>query len=112
MYDPEKRTPWDKSIKSMKFLEHNDNYSVIHLHYDSPMFLVSERDLVDKYINFVHDGVFYSLATSVDDNYFEPIKGVVRCCNYLNLFMLREDEEYYYLNNFNQADVKVNRCII
>jgi hypothetical protein len=108
MYEPQLRSAWDKSIKSIKYLEYSENYSVVHLHYDSPMFLIAERDLVDKYVNFYHDEVYYSWASSVSDDYFEPIKGVIRCYNYMNFFSLREDEEYFYFINFNQADIKVS----
>jgi hypothetical protein len=107
MYKPEVRISWDKSIKQIKTLDSGEGYSIIHIHYDSPMFLIAERDLVDKFINFYHDGVYYSLSTSVGTEVFDPIKGVVRCLNYLNLFALTEDDQFYYLSNFNQCDVKV-----
>jgi hypothetical protein len=107
MYDPIKRALWDNSLKNIKVLTNDDTGLIIHLHYNSPMFLVSERDLVDKYMNFMQDGVFYSLSSSVDNTILTEFKDVIRCSNYINLFTLYEDTDYFYFINFNQADVKV-----
>jgi hypothetical protein len=72
------------------------------------MFLVSERDLVDKYVNFIHEGVFYSLSSSVNGGVVEEVDDVIRCVNYINVYSLYEDKDYFYFVNFNQADIKVN----
>jgi hypothetical protein len=113
MYDPAKRLYWDKSVKNIQIIRSEDNFGlVVHIHYDSPMFLIDERDLVDKYMNFFHNGVFYSLSSSVGDDIYAPVKDVIRCRNYMSLFSMYDDEEYFYFIAFNQADVKVKIYLI
>jgi hypothetical protein len=106
MFDPQIRPTWDKSIKSMNKHDGKDDSCIIHTVYSSPMLLVVARDIVDKRMSFMHNGVFYSLATSIED-IVPPEKDVIRCKNYMNLFTLSEDEENYYFVTYNQADIKV-----
>ena len=73
MLNENERNKWDKSIKSYKIIEGSEEGKeikcIIHNWMKSPLFLVSERDIVEKRYDFFHEGIFYSVESSVNDNY-------------------------------------------
>jgi hypothetical protein len=108
MFIPEIRAEWDLNIKSVQSIKYTDTYSIVHTHLKSPLFIISERDIVDKKIEFISDGICYNFKTSVDDKFFKPVENVVRCVDYINLYLITEDEEFFYFIGVNQCDAKVN----
>ncbi len=72
----------------------------------SPIFFISEREVIDKRILFSQNGISYNLSTSVD-NYVETNPEVVRCQTFINSMIITEDENNFYLNSLNQLDPKV-----
>ena len=76
MYDPEIRMKYDLSLKEFKIYEKGENYNIFRVWMHSPIFFISERDVVDKRIEFIKDDVYYNLATSVNDDYDPPNKDV------------------------------------
>lgn len=72
----------------------------------SPIFFITERDIIDKRIEFFNEGTYYYLATSVD-NYSEVNPDVVRCHTFLNASIITEDEENFYYYSLTQLDAKV-----
>ena len=76
------------------------------MHFYSPIFFISERELVDKKIEFNHEDKTYFFMSSVDD-YLPENKEAIRCKNYINTVILSEDEDNYYYDGLNQLDAKV-----
>jgi hypothetical protein len=68
IYSPELRIKWDDTIKMFKILEENKQYSIVRNWFKSPMMLVSERENLEKRIEFIYDGKIYNFSTSVNDN--------------------------------------------
>ena len=106
MFDAEIRLSYDKGIKEWKIFEKEENYIVFRGWFHSPIFLVSERDLIDKRIFFNKNGKYYSFASSIE-NYQSPQDNVIRIHNYLNALILSEDQDNFYFNCYNQMDAKV-----
>lgn len=67
MYVPELRLKWDEGFKEFVKLEGNEEVYAVKSWFKSPMFIVSERDVVDKRIEFFKDSVYYNFASSLDD---------------------------------------------
>ena len=67
IYCPEERIKWDETIKQFKILETFEDSTVIRNWLYSPIFLISERDLVDKRIDFYDNDIYYNISTSVPD---------------------------------------------
>ena len=107
MYDPEIRMKYDLTLKEFKVYEKGENYNIFKNWLHSPMFFIAERDLVNKRIEFIKEDVYYNIATSVNDDYEPLIKDVVRCKTYLNLLILKQDEENFYFHCLSQYDAKV-----
>jgi hypothetical protein len=68
MNEPEKRMKWDKSLKEYKIIEGNKENYILHYVMKSPMIFVSERDVIDKRLDFYNDDVYYDFSSSVNDN--------------------------------------------
>jgi hypothetical protein len=107
MYDTEIRKKWDSSIKTLNKIEGNDCAYLLYAHYLSPIFFISERDVVDKRVEFTNDDVYYNISSSVEDEILPPTENVVRIRNYINLFIVKQDVDYFYFRGFNQIDMKV-----
>jgi len=67
MYVPELRVTWDEGFKEFKKIEGNEEIYIVKAWFKSPMFIISERDVVDKRIEFFKDNVYYNFSSSVDD---------------------------------------------
>jgi len=107
MYSPEYRMKYDSSLKEFKVHEQGDNYFVFRQAYHKPIFFISERDCIDKRISFTKDGVYYTIATSVE-NYIPQQDGVVRIVTILNSLTITEDVENFYFHGYNQLDAKTS----
>ena len=97
---------FDSVLKDFKILEREPNYCIFYTLLHSPIFFISERDLVDKRVSFIKDDVYYNLSTSVTD-YYPLDNKAVRIDTYLNLLILRKDLNNYYFECFSQHDAKV-----
>lgn len=68
IYNPEVRTKWDTSVKLMQKLEGDNEAYVIRNWMNSPGFLISEREVIDKRFEFFYDGVYYNISASVNED--------------------------------------------
>ncbi len=67
LYNPESRLGWDKSLKVLKKLEEGEEAYVVRSWMHSPMFMVSERETVDKRVEFIYKNTYYCLSNSVPE---------------------------------------------
>ena len=74
MFDPDTRTKWDKNIKTMTIynskignLELNNKCYLVNILCNSPVAFISERDVLDKRIEFEDKGVIYNYTSSIDE---------------------------------------------
>ena len=102
------RIKWDSGLKNVELIEGEElkNY-VVDTWAKSPIYLVSERDGVEKRFIFKYNNIIYCFGTPVPDDYFPEKKNVVRIINYMNFLKLYEDDENIYFYNMNQADFKM-----
>ena len=68
LYQPELRLAWDKALKVLRKLEEGEEAYVIRSWMHSPMFMMSERETVDKRVEYFHNGVFYCHSNSVPED--------------------------------------------
>ena len=108
IYGTEIRIKWDTSLKSLELIDGEElkNF-VVDTWAKSPIYLVSERDGVEKRFVFKYNNIIYSFGTPVPDEFFPEKKNVIRIINYMNFLKLYEDDENFYFLNINQADFKM-----
>ena len=75
IYEPEWRLKWDSaSVKSLNmYTEQIDDFKIgsgmrlAKVHFYSPIFFISERDSLEKRIQFFHEGVSYNYSSAVQE---------------------------------------------
>ena len=106
------RSSWDTQLKSYKIIEGTENGSevkcIVHNWLKSPMFLVSERDIIDKRYEFFYDGKFYSCESSVNDDYYPLEENVTRINDIISIEELYEENENIVLKAITQMNTKVS----
>lgn len=108
MTSTEKRPKWDTGFKEYKNLEATDKYSVLFSWMKKPIFFVSERDAIDKKVDFFYDNEFYSFSASVSDDYIPLNKDVTRITDYIFAYHIYQDETKFYIRSLSQIDFKMN----
>lgn len=109
--DFKNRILWDENIKEMEIMEEFDNSFIIHTSYNKPIFFISERDIIEKKVDFYFNNKYYSYSSSISDELNEKYKeneDVMRILNYISVYIIEEDEENFYFKSLNQLDYKMN----
>ena len=106
------RSSWDKQLKSYKIIEGsekgNEVKCIVQNWLKSPMFLVSERDIIDKRYEFFYEGKFYSCESSVNDDYYPLDKNVTRINDIISIEELYEENDNIVLKAITQMNTKVS----
>ena len=109
MNEPEKRLKFDNTIRAYKIIE-RINKEVYLLHYicKSPMFFVSERDVVDKRYDFYEGDVYYDFSSSTKDDLIPSDENIVRITDHCSVCKIFEDNEGFNIISITQVDTKVS----
>ena len=103
------RILWDNQLKIYKVIEGNETEKCIIQNWmKSPIFFMSERDILDKKIDFYENGILYTFESSVNDNYIEIPKDVIRITDLIFLNSITENENEFIIRTINQVDYKMN----
>ena len=109
---PEKRKTWDTSIKEYKIIEQKNDFNIIHTILKSPGFFISERDTIEKKIEFTHtnnDNIeeYICFSSSIDDKHFPAIEKIQRIENLFSIYRITEDSENIIIDSLDQMDYKM-----
>lgn len=105
--NPEKRPKWDVTLKEYRYLEVTDIYSILYSLMKKPNMFISQRDMIDKKIDFYANNRFYSFATSTPDELQPATKEVERAIDYISGYSIYEDESNFYFRSISQVDFKL-----
>lgn len=108
MTGPSKRPKWDTGFNEYKLIEGSDSCGILYSWMKSPVFFVSERDGVDKKVDFYENKEFFSFSSSVPDEFLPIKENVVRITDYIFLYHIYEDQENFYIQSLTQMDFKMN----
>ena len=81
---------------------------LVHNWMKSPMFLVSERDSIEKRFEFCNEGKYYIFESSVNDDYYPLDEDVVRITNFIFIQVIYEENDNIDIEGLTQVDHKVN----
>ena len=109
---PEKRKTWDTSIKEYKIIEQKNDFNIIHTILKSPGFFISERDTIEKKIEFTYtnnDNIeeYICFSSSIDDEHFPAIEKIQRIENLFSIYRITEDTENIFIDSLDQIDYKM-----
>ena len=106
---PDLRAKWDKNFKQFELIRTiNKNTHIARIVSTYQLTQIPEREFYDKRTHFFDNGIFYYFSSSIPDNLFPPKEEPVRVCNYLGALIIKEDNENFYIDSFNQVDIKMN----
>ena len=120
--EPERRKEWDKNINTFTILQNFEisnedkkkglDKSFIQLQiYNSPIFGVSQREMVDKKFSIHYNNKLYIYQSSIEENKgYELIPkkdNIVRAFTLINCAIYSQDDDYLYLNAFYQTDMRI-----
>ena len=72
------------------------------------MFLVSERDIVEKRYDFYYNGSYYNYESSVNDKFLPPEEGVTRIFDIISLQEIHDEGDNFVFRTITQMDAKVS----
>ena len=109
MNEPEKRLKFDQTIRAYKIIE-RINKEVYLLHYicRSPMFLVAERDVIDKRFDFYEGDIYYDFSSSTKDDLIPLDEGIVRITDHCSACKIYEEKDGFKIISITQVDTKSN----
>ena len=106
------RNSWDSHLKSYKVIEGSEEGKevkcLVQNWTKSPMFLVSEIDIIEKRYDFYHEGKFFSFASSVNNDYYPIEEKVTRITDIIFIEELYEENGNIILKALAQMDTKVS----
>lgn len=68
IYAPEHRVKWDRTLKSLTKIETQESAYTVRTWNHSPLFLVSERETIDKRFEFFLNGDYYCYSSGINEN--------------------------------------------
>ena len=112
MLNTKERNSWDPQFKLYKVIEGSEEGKevkcILHNWMKSPMFLVSERDIVEKRFDFFYEGKFYSYESSVNDDYIPLEENVTRINDIICVQSISEENDNIIFRALTQMDAKVS----
>ena len=112
MLNVKERNNWDSQFKLYAVIEGSEEGKevkcILHNWMKSPMFLVSERDFVDKRYDFFHNGRFYSFESSVNDDYIPLNENVTRINDIIFIQEIYEENENIVFRAMSQMNAKLS----
>ena len=106
------RTRWDNQLKLYEVIEGNEEGKevkcIVHNWMKSPMFLVSERDSIEKRYEFCYEGKIYIFESSVNDDYYPLDEDVIRITNFIFIQVIYEENDNIIIEGLTQVNPKVN----
>ena len=109
MTKPELRKKWDNNIKEYRIIEKiNNNSEIIKTIFNRQLAIINENEYYDKRIEIVNNGIYYLFSSSIPDSNNFISLDYDKAINYLNVMIVKQDEENFYFDFFNQIDININ----
>lgn len=109
MAEPELRTKWDDNIKVYKIVEKiNDNSEILKIITNKQLGFISEKEFYDKRIEVINNGVHYLYSSSIPESNNLISLDYDKAINYICLMIVKEDEDNFYFDCYNQVDININ----
>ena len=109
MTNPDLRKKWDKNVKEYKIVEKMKYYAeIVRTVTNKLLAVIPEKEFYDKRISFFEGGVGYLFSTSVPEINYLSVANLDRAINYLCVMIIKEDDDNFYFDCFNQVDINID----
>ena len=107
--NPEKNNKWNIYNKEFIILKRiNDNADIIKKITVKQINIIPEKEYYNKRIFFCNEGIVYYFTSSIPDNIYPVVDENFRALNYLETFVIKEDNDSFYFDIFQQIDIKMS----
>ncbi len=107
--NPELRKKWDKNVKEYKIVEKlKTKGEIVRLVSSKILAVIPEKEFYDKKMNFIEGDTCYLFSTSTPDSNYLNVSYLDRGTNYICVMVIKEDEDNFYFDCFNQIDININ----
>lgn len=107
--NPEKNNKWNIFNKEFIILKRiNDNVDIVKKITVKQINIVPEKEYYNKRIFFCNEGIAYYFTSSIPDNIYPVIDENFRALNYLETFVIKEDNYSFFFDIFQQMDIKMS----
>ena len=102
---PEIRKKWDNNIKDYRIIEKiNNNSEIVKIITNRQLPIISEKELYNKRIEIEHNGIYYLFSSSIPENTNFISLDYDKAINFLSLMIIKEDQNRFYFDFYNQDD--------
>ena len=106
---PELRKKWDKNIKEYKIIgKLKKDSEIIRSVTNKQLSIIPEKEFYDKRVGFLMDNIYYLFSSAVPDSMYPSNTLYDRAKNYMSIMVIKEDDDNFYIDCFNQIDVNIN----
>ena len=106
---PELRKKWDKNIKEYKIVgKLKRDSEIIRSVTNKQLSIIPEKEFYDKRVGFLMDNIYYLFSSAVPDSMYPSNTLYDRAKNYMSIMVIKEDDDNFYIDCFNQIDVNIN----
>jgi len=108
--DPQLRKKWDKNIKEYKIVgKIKKDSEIIRTVTNKQLSIIPEKEFYDKRVGFFKDNNYYLFSSAIPDTFNPPNNNNLdRAKNIMSIMVIKEDDENFYFDCFNQIDVNIN----
>ena len=107
--NPEKSTKWNIYSKEIIILKRiNENADIVKKITVKQINIIPEKEYYNKRIFFYNEGIAYYFTSSIPDNIYPIIDENFRALNYLETFVIKEDNFSFLFDIFQQKDIKMS----
>ena len=107
--NPEKNTKWNIYNKEFIILKRiNENADIVKKITVKQINIIPEKEFYNKRIYFYNEGIAYYFTSSIPDNIYPIVDENFRALNYLEAFVINEDNYSFLFDIFQQMDIKMS----
>ena len=109
MTSPELRKQWDKNIKEYKIIgKIKKDSEIIKTVTNIQLSIIPEKEFYDKRVGIFKDNIYYLFSSSIPDINFIGNSNFDKAKNYMCIMVIKEDDDNFYIDCFNQIDININ----
>ena len=108
--NPDKRMQWDDNFKEYTILKRiNDNTETIKIVTKKQLQMLIPREIYDKRIHFMENGIFYTYSSSAPDSIRPPKQNPIRVMDFFGVCKIWADNQQINIDSFHQIDIKIGQ---
>ena len=107
--NPYKNLKWNIFNKEYIILQNiSENADIAKKILVKQMNIIPEKEFYNKRIYFLNEGIIYFFTSSIPDSFFPPKDDNLRGLNYFEIIIIKEDNNYFLFDIFQQRDIKMS----